>query len=142
MFLTASLVPWRLVGAAAAALACFGGGCYVGAKWVHADWAKETAAQAEAERRRIALIRDEQEATDMAAHAAAQAFEAERQQLESTHARSLTQLRKSLHAPVSCPAGGTLADVVLPAGTLRGLRLAAGADRVHPPEPASSGAGR
>lgn len=138
MLLTTSLIPWRLLGVAALALALFGAGCWAGAHWVHADWAAEIAERAEAERQRIALIRDEQDATADAAYLAAREFEAERGLLEVTHAQALSTLRKSLRRPVSCPAGATLADVVLPAATLDSLRHAAGADRVPAPEPAGS----
>jgi hypothetical protein len=142
MLLTSSPIPWRLVGVAVAALAFFGGGCFVGAKWVHADWAEETARQAEAERLRIERIRDEMESAEMSAYALSQKYEADKQRQEADHARALAKQRKALAAPLSCPPGATLGDLVIPSAAIDGLRDASGADRIHPPKPAASEPGR
>lgn len=133
---------WRLLGFVVAVIVWFAPGIYIGYRWVHADWAEETARQAEAERQRIERIRDEMEASEHAAYEASQRYEAQKQQLEADHARAQAKLRKSLAAPLVCPPGATLGDLVIPAAALDGLRDAGGADRVRSPEPAASEPGR
>ena len=85
---------------------------------------REQAAQAQAETHRLA------------ARAASADFERTRRDLEARRVRASNELRKALLAPVSCPAGGSLADVRIPAGVVRGLRDS-GADPVEPGAAAS-----
>lgn len=116
----------------------FGTGYGLASKLVHAEWAEETARQAEAERQRVQRIRDQLDEQTDHAIAIGHEFEAKRQQLEADHARSLSKLRKALTAPLSCPPGATLGDLVLPAAAIDGLRNASGTAGVPEAEPAAS----
>jgi hypothetical protein len=122
----AKLAAVGLVLAGAAA-----GGWHLGTQRVQGQW---DAAELERERR----ARDDRAAQQRQADEAAQRFERERQALAAGMARARRAVADALEAPAVCPLSGRLADVVVPAAALDGLRAAsvgAGAAR-----PAASGA--
>jgi hypothetical protein len=86
---------------------------------------KRIAAEAEAEKDRLNAIRDRMDEQHDRAYAISQQAEAERQKIEVAYANAQAKLRKALSA-ASCPVGGRLADVPVPAAALAGLRDAAG----------------
>jgi hypothetical protein len=107
------------------------GGWHLGAGRVQGQW---DAAELERERQ----VRDDRAAQQRLANEAAQRFELERQALAAGMARARRAVADALAAPAVCPPSGRLADVVVPAAALDGLRAAsvgAGATR-----PAASGA--
>lgn len=83
------------------------------ADWLAADQAREHAAAeaANEDRRRAA--------------AAGERYEAERARLARTLETARHAVRTALDTPIQCPPQGTLADLVVPAAALAGLRAAA-----------------
>ncbi|MES2959819.1 MAG: hypothetical protein V4792_16640 [Pseudomonadota bacterium] len=67
-------------------------------------------------------------------------FEAWRRDQARRQAEVASGIKESLQGPISCPAGGKVADVLVPAGTLSRLRDA-GADR-RDADPAAAEPGR
>lgn len=83
------------------------------ADWLAADQAREHAAAeaANEDRRRAA--------------AAGERYEAQRAQLAQALEGARHAIRTALDTPIQCPPQGTLADLVVPAAALAGLRSAA-----------------
>lgn len=126
------VVLWRLLGFAVALGLPFGAGVYVESKrWEAAD-DKRIAAEAQAEKARLTAIAEAIDEQDTKAYVVAQQYEAQRQQLENAYAAARTKLRTALARPLVCADGGTVGDVVIPAGALDGLRLASPAPRRIP----------
>lgn len=114
--------PWGWATLLAVALAAGGAWCHrAGARSVQARW---DAAEVQRERQANA---DALRRADLALAASA-SHEADRAAL----ARNLREARNAvsiaLRTPISCPASGLAADVVLPAAALAGVRDAAGTD--------------
>lgn len=114
--------PWGWAGLLAVALAAGGVWCHrVGAAAVQARWDR-----AELDRERQAnadRLRNANRALDASAK-----HETDRAALARNLREARNAISTTLRAPISCPASGQLADVVLPAAALAGVRDAAGAD--------------
>jgi hypothetical protein len=108
----------RLVIVGIVLAATFAGGLGVGIRWVKADWQAETLERERQQRN------EERKQAERAAAAAAE-FERLRRESEVRRAELSNQLRKALQRPISCPAGQTLGDLVVPADVIGGLRDAA-----------------
>lgn len=136
------VILWRILGFVVALGLPFGAGFYVESKrWESADNAR-IAAEAKAEKARLDAIADAVDEQDTKAYAVAQQYEAQRQQLENAYAAARTKLKAALSRPLVCADGGTVGDVVIPAGALDGLRVATGSGGISAPEAAASHPGR
>lgn len=120
------LLGLLLLGLAAAA------GWRLGVKATRADWlAAEQARQA-------AEIEAANEDRRRAARAG-ERYEADRARLAAALESARHAVRSALDAPLQCPPHATLADLVVPASALAGLRAAAGDGEARP---AAAGAGQ
>lgn len=132
--------PWLLIGTAVLGAAS---GFYVEHLRFQSAEKKWIADQAEAARvadEKAAEARDDE---NTKGYILAQSIEAQRQQLEKAYATSQRNLREVLKRPASCPASGSLGDVVIPGDALRELRAASGDDAsVASAGPAASEPGR
>jgi len=143
MGLDVPVILWRLVGFVVALGLPFGAGWYVEHLRFNAAESAWIAAQAQAAHDAAVKVAEQQDEDDTRAYVLAQSIESQRQQLEKAYAVARTQLSKALQRPVSCPAGGTLGDVVIPGDALRELRSASGDDaRLSAAEPAASQPGQ
>ena len=105
----------RILGPAAVLTAAWLHGCSVGRAGAERD-----AHQAELARQR-AIVEARSEDQRLAARVRSQ-YAAQSREIEVRHAEASTRLRHALQRPISCSAGQPLADVLIPADALDGLR--------------------
>ena len=110
-----SAVALRILGPAALLAAAWMHGCSVGRAGAERD-----AQQAELARQQaIAEVRSEEQR--LAARVRAQ-YAAQRREIEVRHAEASARLRNALQRPISAAPGQPLADLLLPADVVDGLR--------------------
>lgn len=125
-------LPARILLALVLAGLCAAAGWRLGVKATRADWLAADQA------RQAAELEAANEDRRRAARAG-ERYEADRARLAAALETARHAVRSALDVPLACPPQGTLADLVVPAAALAGLRSAAGGSEAGS---AAAGAGQ